>query len=505
MISIYTQQALIPEIEAIIEQEDRLNELVQVFDILEKSPVPGGFHLIARAQSGIQFLPDWWNTFPPYIFPEYVEPTPENLLGIIFAKLGNWEKATFYLDANPALLREFQILFDLIAVHSLDPNVLTVGYGSFDEYRLYHNSAVLRHYASMMQHSDPEKVAYFYEEAIHIAPNDEWMAYSARHYAVFLIDQGMVDAAEKLINQALVSDCSKSAVQELKTTLCNAWMRKLVAPYDLNLIEKLKNLLWEVLQTYLAENRKVEAGLLLVDAAQIATYAQSFTEALGYLQQAIDIFEKEDVGELLGQAHYQRGILLYVWAKDGNPQFYKAGIEAFNAAAKVFTREEAPEVFCDIQQYLGGIYAEIPDEPAKRSIWAGLSASAFQQALAYYTKEKFPYEYAMVCNNYAGALTQYPDAVHTDNFEKALFYYNEALDVRTAEDWPVERVVSLLNYIEAAWHLNLDPEQSSKAHFEDMMLKAREARYLSTDPKLTQEANKQLERLNSLRTTLDQE
>jgi tetratricopeptide (TPR) repeat protein len=146
----------------------------------------------------------------------------------------------------------------------------------------------------------------------------------------------------------------------------------------------------------------------------------------------------------------------------------------------------------------------MPDEEQKRSLWAGISSSSFQQALQFFQKETHPYEYAMVCNNYANALGKYPEAVHTDNFEKALFYYNEALEVRSAKAWPFERAVTLLNYVEACWHLNI-AGKSNQALFEEMKAKTREAFELTTDPKMREEARNQMEKLETLRLVLDAE
>ena len=100
-------------------------------------------------------------------------------------------------------------------------------------------------------------------------------------------------------------------------------------------------------------------------------------------------------------------------------------------------------VFADIQHHLGMIYAEIPDEEKKKSIWAGLSSAAFQAALEIYSETADTYEYASVCNHYANALINYPEAKLSDNLEKALFYYDKALSIRTAETYPLERALTL--------------------------------------------------------------
>lgn len=110
-----------------------------------------------------------------------------------------------------------------------------------------------------------------------------------------------------------------------------------------------------------------------------------------------------------------------------------------------------------------------------------------------------------LCNHYGNALTKYPSAVHSDNIEKALFYYNEALQIRRADAYPLERATTLLNYVEASWHLNLAGNGSNHALFEDMTAKATEASALTDDPNIREEAASHLEKLEALRLVLEQE
>ena len=505
MITIFTQSELVTELRQMIASEPRLDELVTVADLLDQKPEPSGYHLIVRKKSGIVHPIDWYNVLPPYLLPEEIELNAANLLGLVFARLGNYEKAYTYLHDNQVLLNDIDIINCLQNGIPVDAARLTSDFKPFEEYRFCHNSAILHHYAASEHSFDADKTRYFYREAMNSAPNGEYYAFTARQYAIFLTDLGDLLQAEHLLDDAIKTALSDDAVPELKAVLCGVWMKKLVLPYDVDLLGNLKNTLWEVLQHYQQQERRVEEALLLVDAAQVANYSGSFAESLGYITRAVDILRKEEMPELLAQAQYRRGILLYTWAKNDNPQFFKGALESFQEALKVFTRDETPDVFADIQQYLGVIYAEIPDEVKKKSIWAGISSASFQQALNYFNRDEHPYEYAMVCNNYANALTKYPEAVHSDNLEKALFYYAEALNIRTAADWPLERAVTLLNFVETGWYLNLEGNGSSRAHFEQMLAYAQEAEQLTNDPAIIGEARQQLEKLEELRVALEQE
>jgi tetratricopeptide (TPR) repeat protein len=189
-----------------------------------------------------------------------------------------------------------------------------------------------------------------------------------------------------------------------------------------------------------------------MDASQVANFNESFSEALGYISKAADLLRKEDQPELLAQVQMRKGTLLYTWAQQGNIQFYKGAMEALQEAAKVFTREAAPQQFADIQHLLGIIYSEIPDEAKKKGVWAAVSSSSFKEALNFFTKEQYPYEYATICNHYANAYIKYPASRNSDNVAKSLEMFNQALEIRTAERYPMERALTLLNYVEASWY-----------------------------------------------------
>ena len=146
----------------------------------------------------------------------------------------------------------------------------------------------------------------------------------------------------------------------------------------------------------------------------------------------------------------------------------------------------------------GVIYAELPDENKKRSIWAALSATSFSEALEYYNKVDFPYEFGMICNNFANAYSKYPQGNRTDNFEKALNYYEEALSVRGALLYPTERAVTLLNYLEASWKAGNPDEGFNTERYNDMLAKVNEIKTLTNDEQLMIETDKHIQLLEEL-------
>ncbi|MEM6321941.1 MAG: hypothetical protein AAF960_30055, partial [Bacteroidota bacterium] len=496
--SIFATTKFHTQLDQIIQQEDRLSELVDIYDILSKRPTPSANTILIK-NGAIAFPIDWYNVQPPFLLPETVELTEANLLAVIFSKLNNYEKAYAYLQtANPSLFVELDFINRLQQGISIDPRELTTHYSPFEEYRLMHNQAILRYYGATPDNFDLEKTIYFFQEAIKTAPNEEYAAYSARQFALLQIDLQKPTQAVDLLESVDPTNLSKAAKLEIQHTLCQTWMRQLTVPYDQELLAKLKTSLWEILQQYEATDRQAETGLLLIDAAHIANISESFSESLGYITKAINIFKGEGLEELAGNAQLRKGTLLYTWAQNGNPQFFKPAIDSYQAALKVFRKEVAPDVFADIQHNLANIFTDMPSDQKKKGIWAGVAVSSFNEALEYYTKDRFPYEYSMICNNYGNAFTKFPQAVLTDNFEKALFYYQEALDVRTPA-YPHERAMTLLNFLEASWMVRNDSEEFNEERYEDMIAKAEEVRTLVKKADMLEEAEKHLALLKQLK------
>lgn len=504
MVLLYTAtQANSQLVRELVASQPRLDELVSFKDALEERPIPTGAAIMINAQ-GICFPLDWHNFQPPYLLPEYTLFQEEILLAFIYFKLGNAEMAFRLLQPHGAIRAELTFIHQLKNGMESDPATLTVEtYQDFDDYRLMHNHAVVRHYGSPTGAEVSEKIHYYYNAAMDAAPNEEYQAFSARHYVSFLIDQQAYALAQKIAEDTLALDISADAAVELQYLLCQLWLAQLTAPYDNSLLEKIKTTLWSVLQVYEKADRRAETAMLLEDACHIANISESFAEALGYITRAIKIYEEEMLEELLFNAYYKKGQLLFTWAKKGQAQFFRPAIESYQQAVRYFTKEDYPEIYADIQHYLGVIYAEIPDEIKKKSIWAAVSYAAFMEALAIFTKENTPYEYALVCNSLGNALMKYPAAIHSDNYEKALFYYNEALDIRTPERYPLERSLSLLNYLEASWNADNTSNEQNPGRYADMWQKAEEVVALNASPQLAEEARDHLQRLLKLKELMD--
>ncbi|MEO0898102.1 MAG: hypothetical protein AAFY71_16955 [Bacteroidota bacterium] len=490
MVTIFAQTEQLDHIERIIKQEDRLIELIS-FQTGAFDPAQEGHNLLVKDEQII--VPLSWNYLaPPYLFPENIPFLANNLLGLVFHLLENDRKSWEYLNGTP-LYQDVENINKLkygipLSPHPQDPAT----------YREAHNEAIFHHYGLLSDGPKAQSAEAFYEKALELTAEPELVAFTSRELATRYMDQNLPYKAEPILNKALDASLSSESEHALKLIRVKVWMQKLVVPYHPEQIEKIKKGLWEVL-TYL-ENKgdQVQAAMLLVDAAHIANISKSYSESLGYLKKAISIFEEAGMHEMAGSAHIKKGTLLFTWAQDGNPQFYKASIEAYQRALKVFTKEIRPDVFADIHHNLAVVYAEMPADPKRKGIWAGVSASSFQEALSYFTKENFPYEYGSICNNFGNALSKFPAAVHSDNHEKALYYYQEALSVRSVA-YPYERALSLLNFLEASWKVGNDPESFNEERYKDMVEKAWEVKKLVKDMDILLEAETHLDNLYKLK------
>lgn len=477
------------EVRQAITLEERLDELVATTDNNTDA-------LIHVEDNKLHISVQWDTEYLPVLFPADISYSEKTLLGLIFFFLGNYEKSAFYFSNYPEYLRIIELGHALQHGFSIaDEEAMSLSAGT-DKHSGLHNIAVAFHYASAG--ASFRHIQDAYSKALQQDTFSERLAFTAKQYATYLSDAGQfTQASEILLPFVYAPFLSQQATFAIKTLLCHIEVKRLKPQCDETWMIALKNDLWECLKYYETHNRWSDAAFILMDAAYVATRNNSFSEALGYIQKAGRYFEQEDLTELAAQALIQKADLLINWAQNGNPQFYREAMKTCQETLKIFNREKAPGIFADIHHKLGVIYSEIPDDVKRKSIWAAVSVSSFSEALNFYNKLEYPYEFGMICNNQANAFTKYPQAIHSDNFDKALAWYREALNVRDAEKYPAERAISLLNYIEAAWHLNIENE-SDETLYNDMLMKANEVLALSVNEELKTEARRHQEQLKEL-------
>lgn len=485
MVYIYTNDHQ-NEITKAVSSVEGLLESVQILPLAD---IDDRFSYIIINENTIQIPLPWSNEEPPILFNSY-EFQLDDLLSICLCKLGYEEEALGFTK-NSTLKNEIRFRAQL---KDLDKQLPLQIEG--DDYISLHNRAVINHYASHFHNGVRPELLYM--EAITKAPSDEHKAFTARHLAVLLIDQGSHSQAEELLQDHQVKVLSDQAKSHLALDLIQILMTSFSAELPKEQVASIKNIIWDSLQYFQQKEIYWAVASLYSQASEIATFEQSYAESLGYINEALNIYQDQQYPEFLASAYMQKGTLLYTWAQDGNPQFYQAAIDTYQEALKIFGRESYPHAYAEIHHNLAVIYAEMPMDEKKKAMWAAFSATSFKECLEFFSKDSYPYQYAMVANNYGNALLKYPPAKTGDNTEKAISYHMEALEIRTKEQFPIERAHSILNYLEACWRAHNINKNMERARYKEMIAMAKEVKTLTDQLDLIQQAQEHLDQLNSL-------
>lgn len=502
MISILVETDLLEETEKAIAQEEGLTTLLHITDNPEDLPTAS-----LRVSAGkILVSINWQRGMPPYLVADSLPYSEQNLLGLIFLQLGAYEKAAIYLEKydniRSALEVAVQLQYGNLGAADMSPPANTARFSGFERYRHLHNQAVLLHYQGHQQEISLDFVVKTYGQALATAPDDEYYAFTTRQLADLYLDMGYLDEAEEMLRQAWQRDLSNQAKHALQANLIQVLIRQMTPSHQKLQLAELTVLLKESLGYYEANQQPLELGMLSMDAAWVAQLKDNFSEGLACINQAVRLFEQEEVPELQGDAWMRKGTLLYGWAQKGQP-FHQQAIDSYRQALKIFSRDSAPYVYADIHHHLALIYSEMPNSKEKKAMLNALASKSFQEALTFFTKEQFPYEYGCVCNNYGNALVKFPDSNFQSTTEKAISYFEEALLVRQGERFPYERATTLLNLLEAYWQLPLDPQQreENQQRWGKMKTLAKEVQSLveDKDSVLLEQAEENLKELEKAR------
>jgi len=492
MITIVTTTEDQYPIAQMIARVDRLHELVH---LSTDGVIEMGNKVLQVSEGYITSPIDWFDTEPPYHYPE-TPLTENNLLALVFDKLGNQQRAFQFLHED-----------DLLYPHLLASANLRFGY-EFTEDLIgavptdFHNQAIINHYGLVEPKKSFKELRESYAKALEDASDLEAKCFTAKHYLNLLMDGGLFEEAVEAVKGFLRQAPSRDAKLALSVQWCSASFKNLNVPYSKEVLQDLSRLQSQCIADLEERGLQLNVALLAMEACDVANFLGDFSQAKTYINKAIQHFKEEGITEFLGEAGLKKAHLLYHWSKNGSPQYYKAAINAFQDTLKVFKRDVYPEHFAEVQHNLALIYSEIPVADEERPIWTAFSASAFKEAMAIHTKQAHPYEYGMLCHNYATALMDFPPAKLHDNFKRADGLFEEALQIRTARDYPTERALTLLNQLELGWLMhNANVAEETKRYIQ-MKSKAEEIKTLVTDENLISKTTAHLEKLIRLKTII---
>jgi len=490
MITILTTTNHFLQIENYINSIERLNELI----VITTDETINSSHKIIEVENDT-IIPniDWNDTEPPYLLPTL--PFSENsLLAMVFYKLGNHQKAFEFVSEEDDLHQHLLIIANLQYGYAITNEQI-----QFLENTSTHNLAIANNFGITNPIIGNNMLQNIYEEAIKNGKTDAEKLFSVKHYVNLLLDNGLHKDAVKLIRSVTNIATSEEEKNAMNHLLSSCLMALISMPYSKEKLTEIADLQQKSIAYYITNDLKINAGLLLIDASEIASFQEDFIKSKDLINKAILYFRDEDIPEFLGEATLQKASLLYNWSKNGSPQYYKPAINTFQNALKVFKRDTHPQKFADIHHNLALIYSEIQVSEQEKPIWTAFCASSFKEALAFYNKDEFPYQYAMVSHNYATALMGFPEAKLHNNLDKSFAMFEDALTIRTAKNYPFERALTLLNQLELYWLINNETNEDELKNYKEMLTKANEIKNLVDDKALLKKAEEQLETLHKLK------
>lgn len=459
--------------------------------------------LLTLSGESISFAPDWNPEHPPLQWGYWDAWNEDLFLGWIYFQIGNLSKGAYFLSRIDKALSILEWSEDLKNGGMIGGNNLQQLFeANGDTYADLHNLAILLHYGAT-GHS-LQSIEAIYRRAIDAAQSIEQKAYTAYHLSCFLLDTGKPDqASQEILDFTQQNTLSKEGRSSIQRLWISGEIKTNRAANNPVLARKLEETL-ENCKLNLNENSPIERGFLLLDEAALKVQTGQYASALSSLREARQLFEKEGLEELAAQATFEKAKILYTWGQDNQPHLFREAMKSCQSALKTFNRENYAEIFADIHHLLALIYAEIQDEAKKKHIWAAVSVSSFQEALAHYSKEEYPYQYGLICNNQGNAYTKYPISLRTDNYAKALEWYREALSVRDASAYPAERAVTLLNFLEAAWRAD-SGKDAGQALFQEMLAAVEEIMNLPVDQELKKMGQQHKDQLKEIDTPSGEE
>ncbi len=452
----------------------------------EEDQPPAAGTMMLEARNGLLYpRPDWTLHTPPFLFwkealtPAEVRaccqppdtPVDEPAIGFI-------RYAWRHMTSDAPMPRHLPEAVMEVALASDDP---------FYRHALMHNLYVLLFLTpDTLQEAFVEKLQSTWNphsEDDHLPPErthlldlllcDWLMAQNDRVTAHHLLHERVLPAMTRLPKEG--------ALMAVVLDLELSWP-ELIDSDDEDEREQYKQGLWQIIELLedMPQFRLKRAALFEI-ATRFALFDGSFSEALGYANKAMALAEELAVPDLVQRMLLLKGEVLLSWAHAGDqPQFYDQALKVFQQLARSVDAEANPELYAVVQEYIGTIFVHKPVEEKKRGIMAGMAEAAFQEAVQVAKNNGLEHLYARICNNYANALQSFPDSRFTDKYEKALYYYQEALDRRPADQFPTERAFTQANYLQAALHL----PQLDEPMVRDLKRRAEEVIELSPNAEL---------------------
>ena len=214
MLSIFVENNHLAEVKEAISFENWLSEIIDI------QTVENDFCDFFITENEIHANIDWSEKLPPILLDNPLTFDSSTLLSLIFFKLGNWEKVYEYCS------KDKKYLDDLILIHRLQSNLVVqippepiIEFGTFDHYRRWHNRAVVLHYGNLGNTIVGHLTHTAYEKSLLNASDSDYRAFSGKYFATFLLDIGLINEAEQVLEKCINNVSETYIKDKLKSVL----------------------------------------------------------------------------------------------------------------------------------------------------------------------------------------------------------------------------------------------------------------------------------------------
>ena len=222
MLTILTTTEAIQKVQDAVASVDRLDELVT---ITEDATTIKDLKILVVDANEITIPLDWYDLEPPYVFPN----TPlnrENLLALVFYKLGNQQKSFEYVSEEYPIYHHLLIATHLQFGYEISPEMLDFCYNTSA-----HNNAILNFYGVVENPKSNDELKREFSEALSKAENYEVKVFTAKHYLNLLLDSGELQEAKQVAEEQLAIAISEDAKNAMNSQLAGILMAQLQVPY----------------------------------------------------------------------------------------------------------------------------------------------------------------------------------------------------------------------------------------------------------------------------------
>lgn len=196
-------------------------------------------------------------------------------------------------------------------------------------------------------------------------------------------------------------------------------------------------------------------GQILTSLAE--TQHQFFGAAANVVQtykNALDILKKSELELVKASINMNLGICYQEMSKGSRGALLEA-VKCYQESLKYFTKEKFPEEFAFAQNNLALAYLSMPMVEASDQLRVAIAIQALRETLKVYQKETHGELWASTQLNLANALQYAPSSHIEENLQEAVKLYEEILSFRQPTENPVGYARLLANQGNALAHLGI--------------------------------------------------